>query len=67
MVDEFIEILEQEMEAQGMSIRELARLAKVGRPYLHRVLAGQQVPSVGWALRVADVLGVEIIFSKTPA
>ena len=63
-VDEFIDIIIEQKERQGMTYTELARRAGVGLPYLHRVLAKEQTPSFRWAEKVAAVLGVEISFHK---
>lgn len=61
-MDEFIEIVEREMVSQKITLSELARLAGVGRPYLHRVLCREQIPSVAWAEKVASVLGIDLVF-----
>jgi DNA-binding phage protein len=63
-VDEFIEHVEAEMERQGISLSELARRAECGRPYLHRVLARTQSPSLEWAEKVAAALGMQFTLEK---
>lgn len=59
-VEEFIEQVRTRLLEKGMSISELAREAGVGRPYLHRILSGEQVPSLTNAEAVAKVLGLKI-------
>ena len=59
-MDEFIEKVRQEMKRQDISMSQLARDVQVGRPYLHRVLAGEHTPSLEWAERVADYLGFTV-------
>lgn len=59
-VEEFIEQVRARLVETGMSISELARNAGVGRPYLHRVLSGEQVPSLTNAEAVANALGLKI-------
>lgn len=62
VMDDFIKLVESEMVAQEISLSELARMAAVGRPYLHRVLSKEQVPSVEWVEKVAGVLGINLVF-----
>jgi gp16 family phage-associated protein len=59
-VEEFIEQVRARLAETGMSISELARNAGVGRPYLHRILGGEQVPSLTNAEAIARVLGLKI-------
>ena len=64
-MDEFIDQVVIEAERQGISLSELARRAGCGRPYLHRVLHGEQSPTLQWAERVAAVLGMKFTLSST--
>lgn len=64
IVEEFIEQVEAEVERQGISLSELARRAGCGRPYLHRVLTRQQSPSLEWAEKVAEALGLTFTLEK---
>jgi DNA-binding phage protein len=59
-VNEFVRLVEKRIKETGISITELARQAGVGRPYLHRVLSGEQDPSLEWAEKVARPLGLKI-------
>lgn len=43
--------------AQGLSLRELARLAGVEASYLSQVERGLREPSVRWMKSVTDALG----------
>ncbi len=43
-----------------MTISELAEEAGVGRPYLHRVLAGEHTPTIEWMEKVGKRLGISI-------
>lgn len=65
VVDEFIDQVQREIELQGVSLSELARRAGCGRPYLYRVLTRQQSPSLEWAEKVADALGLEFTLQKS--
>lgn len=62
-----VDIIRSEMESQGLSRAELARRAKIGRPYLYRVLEGSQTPTMDWLEKVFEALGVsiEISFQKS--
>lgn len=62
VVEEFLKIVENEMERQGITMSELARRAHCGRPYLYRVLGGEQIPTMEWAEKVAAVLQIQISF-----
>lgn len=64
VVDEFVEQVIREMELQGVTHSELARQAECGRPYLYRVLAREQAPSLEWAEKVAAVLGLRFHLEK---
>lgn len=39
---------------------DLAKEAKVGRPYLYRVLGGKQAPTLPVAERIAKIVGLRI-------
>ena len=64
VMQDLITTLRTEMERQGVSISALASQAGVGRPYLHRVLAGEQTPNVEWVQKVLDVLNCRITFAE---
>jgi DNA-binding phage protein len=64
VVSQFIQTVESERIAKKMSVAELARRTEVARPYLHRVLSGQQKPSLEWAGDVAVGLGINVDFQK---
>lgn len=59
-VDEFVKQVEAKLAESGMSISELSRRSLVARPYIHRILAGEQVPSFTIAEAIAKVLGLKI-------
>lgn len=65
-VKEFVKIICEQMKLQGVSCADLADKAGVGKPYLYRVIKGEQVPSFDWAEKVGSVLGVKINFEKVP-
>lgn len=44
-------------KAQGLSLRELARLAQVEASYLSQVERGRRTPSDRWLKSVTDALG----------
>lgn len=59
-LDDFVGKVRSRLVEKGMSIHELASKAKVGRPYLHRVLAGDQTPTIEWMEKVGKHLGISI-------
>lgn len=59
-MQEAVSKLKNELEKQGLSVKAFAEKAGVGRPYLHRVLTGQQDPSVGWLEKVFHALGIDL-------
>lgn len=59
-VEEFVTKLHKRMDLLGMTPRQLAKKAGVGFPYLYRVLKGEQTPSLDWAAKVGDKVGLEI-------
>jgi len=58
----FVATVKREMRRQKIMYTQLARDVGVGSQYLYRVLAGEQVPSVAWAEKVAKWLRIEIHF-----
>lgn len=60
VVQEFVSALKRRMDETGMNPTDLAKKAKVGRPYLYRVLSGEQSPSLDWAARVGRAVGLKI-------
>jgi predicted transcriptional regulator len=59
-VEEFVTKLNDRMEALGITPAALAKKAKVGCPYLYRVLKGEQTPSIDWAAKVGKQVGLRI-------
>ena len=59
-VDEFVKKVKRRMKETGMTPTQLAKVAEVGRPYLYRVLAGEQTPSLDWAAKVGGKLGLKV-------
>jgi len=45
---------------RGLSLNKLADFAGVGRRYLYQVLAGESDPTLGWIIKVAEALDVEL-------
>lgn len=60
LMAEFRDLLRKRMTERGISISELSREAKVGRQYLHRVLNGEQVPTVDWMEAVGKEVGIRV-------
>lgn len=60
VVDEFVKALKRRMDETGTSPTDLAKKAEVGRPYLYRVLSGEQSPSLDWAAKVGRAIGLKI-------
>ena len=65
-MEDFIKHVKLQMKRQKVGFSELARLAGVGRPYLHRVLNGEHIPTIEWAEKVATALkfSVKVVVSK---
>lgn len=59
-MQEFVSKLKSQMTSLGMKPTELAAKARVGYPYLYRVLKGEQTPSLDWASRVGRCVGLKI-------
>ena len=59
-LDDFVAKVRERLAKKGMSLYTLAHEAGVGRPYLHRVLAGEQTPTIEWMEKVGKVLGITI-------
>ena len=59
-MDDFVVKVRERLDKKKMSLYTLADLAGVGRPYLHRVLAGDQTPTIEWMVKVGKVLGITI-------
>lgn len=59
-VEEFVTKLKLRMTELGIKPTDLAKKAKVGYPYLYRVLKGEQTPSLDWASRVGKKVGLKI-------
>ena len=64
VVEEFVSALKRRMDETGTSPTDLAKKAKIGRPYLYRVLSGEQSPSLDWAAKVGRALGLRIRTTK---
>jgi transcriptional regulator with XRE-family HTH domain len=60
LMAEFCDLLRQRMAAKGLSVSELCRDAGVGRQYLHRVLNGEQEPTVSWMQKVGKEVGIRV-------
>lgn len=60
VVEEFVSALKRRMDETGVNPTDLAKKAKVGRPYLYRVLSGEQSPSLDWAAKVGRAMGLKI-------
>ena len=59
-LEDFVTKVREKLDEKGMSLYTLAELAGVGRPYLHRVLAGEHTPTIEWMKKVGKVLGIKI-------
>ena len=65
-VEEFIAQVNARLKETGISISELSRRSHVARPYIHRILSGEQVPSITTAESLARVLGLKITTLDAP-
>lgn len=54
------------LEKSGMSVADLAKKARVGCPYLYRVLNGEQAPTLPRAERIAKIVGLRIETVEIP-
>lgn len=59
-VEEFITKVRNALDRKGWTIKELAKQAGVGRPYLHRILSGDQEPSLKKAEQIGAPLGLTL-------
>jgi DNA-binding phage protein len=59
-MSDFVASVRQKLDEKSMSIHQLAVKAGVSRPYVHRVLSGEQSPTIEWMEKVARVLGISI-------
>lgn len=64
IVDEFVASVKREMERKQVGPTELARVAGIGRQYLHRILSGECVPTIVKADKIANALGMRIKVAK---
>lgn len=65
IVEDFVAKLKCRMKALDVKPRDLAAKARVGFPYLYRVLKGEQAPSLEWAAKVGKHVGLEIKVVET--
>lgn len=63
-MDEFVAQVRTRIDQTGMTMTELARRAGVARPYLHRVLTGEHVPTIRVAQQIAGALDLQMTFKK---
>ena len=61
MVEAFRQAITEQMGRNELSVSEAARRAEMARPYLHRMLRGDQEPSLRVAARLAEALGLELV------
>lgn len=59
-VDEFISKVRAKLASNKWTITRLAAEAGVGRPYLHRVLSGEQEPTLRHAEKIGKPLGLSL-------
>lgn len=59
-VEEFITKVRNAIVHKGWTIKQLAQEAGVGRPYLHRILSGEQEPSMKKAAQIGKPLGLTV-------
>lgn len=52
--------IQQALDSQGLSQRELARRCDIDFSYMNRLVRGKITPTVPTALRIAGVLGVSV-------
>jgi len=66
-MDAAITIIKDEMKSRGLSMTAMAQLIGCGRPYLYRVLSGEQAPTMEWIENAMNKLGIriEINFEKS--
>ena len=59
-MDQLIATIKAAMQAQDVSISELARRVPTSRAYIHRVINGEHSPTLAWCYRVAQALDLEV-------
>lgn len=60
IMDQFVAIVNRELERQQMAVADLAERAGCGRQYLYRVLNGEHSVSIKKAADIAGALGITI-------
>lgn len=63
---QFRDKIQQQITRQHLPVAEVARRAGIARPYLHRIIAGKQVPTLERAERLANAVGLAIKIVKMP-
>jgi len=63
-MDRFIQEIRTAMTDQNVSIAELARRLGTSRSCIHRVLLGQQIPTLQWLERLAGHLDLEVTIRR---
>jgi ribosome-binding protein aMBF1 (putative translation factor) len=59
-VDEFLSVIHQRMDDLGWTRYRLAQEAKISQTHVHRIMNGEQVPSVEVADKLAKALGLQL-------
>jgi transcriptional regulator with XRE-family HTH domain len=60
IVEDFIQQVKTALNRTGMEVKTLADKSGVSRGYIHRLLAGEQNPSLEIAERIAAPLGLTV-------
>ena len=63
-IEQFVDSITTAIDASELTITEIARRAKITRPYVYRIKSGKQVPTIAVARRLATVLGLRIDIRK---
>lgn len=59
-VNDFVAQVRARLRERNMTITDLAKKAKVTRPYIQRVLAGDQIPTLATAEKIGKPLGLKV-------
>lgn len=66
IVDTFIKAINAKVAAGEISMSELSRKAGVARPFLYRVLSGEQIPTMTIAEKIARAVGLAFNLKEIP-
>lgn len=58
------EVVKDEIEANGTTIRHFAEIVEMKHPQVHKILGGKRNYNIDTLLRILDALDLEIVIQK---